>query len=67
MEIFINKIVLDFIQRKMQLVSTHWFIFCYITSILHYIKLKKDVIMLSWNLEKEVSQVPSGNEPIFCV
>lgn len=62
MEIFNNKIGLGFNQKD----TTSFYTLVQIT--LYYIcKLKKDVIMLSYNLQKEVSQVSSGSEPIFCV
>lgn len=62
MEIFNNKTGLGFIQKD----TTSFY--ALVQTILYYIcKLKKDVIMLSWNLQKEVSQVSSGSETIFYV
>lgn len=56
MEIFNNKIGLGFNQKD----TTSFYTLVQMT--LYYIcKLKKDVIMLSYNLQKEVSQVSSGS------
>lgn len=62
MEIFNNKTGLGFIQKD----TSSFYIL--VQTILYYIcKLKEDMIVLSWNLQKEVSQVYSGSETIFCV